>query len=368
MINYCKTNMLLGRRTTGKSIIMFAATLFIVLPSAAQMIQDPDLFAYPPYPWMDRCDEEIGATVPAFSCTDDSIGMIAPKLMHGDTCEKPEDLNARCVHMSRIGRLNSGNPDVDIVFSCRKDPDKNLHKGDKGVNFWDIAVIQYNKKNGKTCFYQYLNFDTNKDAKPGAPKSNSPDGKDFWNLRVDFCTGCHTNGPFVRSPHYYKEIENKGVKYIPEKQVYSDPVPYKVIHDHFPVYNVDIEGNDCTTCHNIGAFFALGEFHIGQVNKLAAGTIKSLVHNDTPSPTTGSYNGYNHFMTNEAKALSSDAGTDVSWEDAKKAIKELEACLVGQTRATIDKAKLPKGCELTPISTYDFPLPCLTRECEEIQR
>lgn len=338
--------------------LLIVITTSFIYPSSADIIQDASLHAAPPYVWMDRCDKEIGATVPAFNCVDDAIGVVAPKKVVNGKCEKPEDLNTRCVHMSRVGRLKSGNPDVDIIFSCRKDP-SSLHKDDKGDLFWDIAVIQSNRKNGKTCFYQYLD-EGGKDAKKGAPKSNSKEGKEFWNLRVDFCTGCHTHGPFVRSPHYYKEVkDSSGTRYVPEKDIFTEPRPFKVIHDHFPVYNVDATDNACTTCHNVGAFFALGQLHLGEVNNLAAGAVKSLRKADHPSPTPS---GYNRFMT--LKGYVHDNARAIA------AVKALEECFAGQTKATIDESKFPKGkgCKITPVSSYKSPLPCLTRECEEIQR
>ena len=297
-----------------------------------------------PYTWIERCDSEIGATVPAFSCDDDNIGTEVPKVMLTDkTCEKPEMLNNRCVHKSRVGRIVTADTkknDVDIIFSCRKNMQGGLHETDTSNKYWDIAVIQYSRKNGKTCFYQHLDVTADADDKAEAPASNSPAGIKFWDFRVNFCTTCHTNGPFVRSPHYWNDVkDSNGKRYLPEEaEINNDN--YTVIHPNPPVANVDIEGgNGCTTCHNIGVYFQKNKWRLGLINAIAAGMERSLaidpddIYEAFPSPTkTGNHD----FMAGET---SNPLG----------ALLALEECLKGQTEKTIDTSILPPGCKVTQI-------------------
>jgi len=63
-------------------------------------------------------------------------------------CDAPNVLNGACDPGSRFQVLKETN-DVAIVGHCRK-------HGHADHEYGDIAVIQYNKKNGAICFYQAL--------------------------------------------------------------------------------------------------------------------------------------------------------------------------------------------------------------------
>ncbi len=65
-------------------------------------------------------------------------------------CDFPNVLNHECDPGSRFKVLQDDD-NVAMVAHCRKESAK---AGDP--TFGDIAVIQYNKKNGATCFYQQL--------------------------------------------------------------------------------------------------------------------------------------------------------------------------------------------------------------------
>ena len=63
------------------------------------------------------CELDIGASIPAFQCSDGILVNDYPDAM--DKCDKPEHLGSRCVNYSWLGSLSTSNPDVDTIFSCR---------------------------------------------------------------------------------------------------------------------------------------------------------------------------------------------------------------------------------------------------------
>ena len=106
-----------------------------------------------------KCDEAIGVTVPDFKCDD---GTIVPTEHHQTNpdgspakyrpkraCDRPNQLNQECDPGSRFQVLPGSNDRAFAVAHCRK---QGLGSGQYG----DIAVIQHNKDNGATCFYQAL--------------------------------------------------------------------------------------------------------------------------------------------------------------------------------------------------------------------
>lgn len=121
--------------------------------------------------------EDIAIPVPEFSCAD---GYPVPKQVVRSKCEHPEDLYNRCVLNSRLGVLSRGEDNgVDIVFSCRTDPDDTsdpsaLDPDDS--TYYDIAAIQYERSTGKTCFYQYLG---EQDIDAVLPAPLSKEGRTF---------------------------------------------------------------------------------------------------------------------------------------------------------------------------------------------
>ena len=94
-----------------------------------------------------------------FDCDTDDNGAGKPVLEVPETnltgggwpngfCDAPNVLNHACDPGSRFQVLKETN-DVAIVGHCRK-------HGHADHEYGDIAVIQYNKKNGAICFYQAL--------------------------------------------------------------------------------------------------------------------------------------------------------------------------------------------------------------------
>ena len=67
-------------------------------------------------------------------------------------------------------------------------------------HYGDIAVIQHNRNNGATCFYQALgNLDGNVKA-PSKGTSAWPWLTPAGTASIG-CAGCHDNGPLIRSPY-----------------------------------------------------------------------------------------------------------------------------------------------------------------------
>lgn len=147
-----------------------------------------------------KCDDATGIRVPAFNC---DAGTSVPGQGNGGVCDRPNVLNAMCDPGSKFQVLPGGTADAVAVAHCRK-----VGLPVSGSLYNDIAVIQYNKANGATCFYQAL---TNL---PGqsipAPLSNGespwqPGNSASWlgpkATEAIGCTGCHDNGAFIRSPY-----------------------------------------------------------------------------------------------------------------------------------------------------------------------
>ena len=300
------------------------------------------------------CEKAMGP-IPAFTCNQ---GTVVPKKVKNGKCDKPEDLYARCVFKSTLGKLKSTKKDVEIVFSCRKEPvSGKTYEKDKSNTFYDIAIIQHNKKTGDTCFFQRLG-DVDGDAKmqPSKDKNGPADSSGeingvFWNEKPNFCTMCHSNGPFIRSPHYAEVKDSAGNRIIPSMSEIKDD-KYKILHEHYEVYNiskVDLpstknvseDDNACLDCHNIGAFTWVknGQLYMGEVNNLAASISRSLREDLTttpptlhPSPTTSGYHDY--MVVDNYPVGTQKAG--------KAAIKDLEKCFAKPT---------PKECKVTKLST-----------------
>ncbi len=153
-----------------------------------------------------KCEKATGIKVPSFSC---SAGTEVPgqgsiPQSHPPTtkCDHPNVLNSACDPGSKFQVLPGGNADAVAVAHCRK-----VGKTIAGDLYNDIAVIQYNKKNGATCFYQALtNLPGEKIPAPiDGDSAQWKDGKPHWMNPHDTqgigCTGCHDNGGFIRSEY-----------------------------------------------------------------------------------------------------------------------------------------------------------------------
>src|ERR1043166_206666 len=158
-----------------------------------------------------QCTAFIGEQVPDLDC---DAGTPVPDT-HGsgaaypnEVCDRPNVLNHVCDPGSKFQVLKQ-TADVAIVAHCRK-------KGHPGGGYRDIAIIQYNKKNGGTCFYQALGNDL--PAKMPSPINGNGPGQTQWYSPKDTadinCVQCHDNGPFIRSP-YLAQLRNEAKNRLP---------------------------------------------------------------------------------------------------------------------------------------------------------
>jgi hypothetical protein len=212
-----------------------------------------------------KCDAATGITVPAFDCTN---GVTIPgqgnvPAYHGGTCDNPNVLNGECDPGSRFQVLPGGNADAVAVAHCRKDGQPvNNHLYD------DIAVIQYNKKNGAVCFYQALKFLPGKRVPaprngtgpwdPGAADGNQGAWWTPSRTADTGCAGCHDTGGFIRSPYLARLKQPPHV--LPNQSTGFDNLnpPLKFVgrdFAHVRGWSIDAppgdSGNRCNSCHRL---------------------------------------------------------------------------------------------------------------------
>ena len=91
-----------------------------------------------------KCDAATGIHVPGFTCGNGSSQGTQPEgTVPRPRCDHPNVLNGACDPGSRFQVLPGGTADAVAVAHCRKNG-----KPIEGNVYNDIAVIQYNKKNG----------------------------------------------------------------------------------------------------------------------------------------------------------------------------------------------------------------------------
>ena len=233
-----------------------AEGLRIGSPDDCEITQRPDSLVE----FAAKCKAAIGIDVPPFRCDDrDQSTEVEEGHVTGSYpnafCDRPNVLNQECDPGSRFQVLVQ-TPEVSIVAHCRK-------KG-FGSDFGDVAVIQYNKVNGNTCFYQSPIRRVSADVP--APSSGRP----FWLTPSDTaginCVGCHDNGPFIRSPylaHLRDEPKNRlpGTNPGPgpwdQRFSWNRTIPYRFVGADFQawkVYAIEPQGpgSACTSCHRMG--------------------------------------------------------------------------------------------------------------------
>jgi hypothetical protein len=215
-----------------------------------------------------QCDKAIGVTVPDFDCdagTDvPGQGSVFSGNHPGATCDEPNRLRGLCDPGSRFQVLVNSDS-AYVVAHCRKED------GDPHM-YGDIAVIQYSRKNGATCFYQALGNENHGDmlggkSDPDAPEmpvkapSNGQRPNTLWmdpqSVANIGCGGCHDNGPLIRSP-YLNGLT--GVNMLPgsdDDTFNSDGELYSFVGDAFKdwvAYTVEVSGpaSECMSCHRLG--------------------------------------------------------------------------------------------------------------------
>jgi len=105
-----------------------------------------------------ECDPAVGLSVPAFDCSQGTdVPLTHLQLVPGEgepslMCDEPNRLNTECDPGSEFQVLLQ-NADAFVVAHCRN------RGGPANRTYKDIAVIQHNRTNGATCFYQALDED-----------------------------------------------------------------------------------------------------------------------------------------------------------------------------------------------------------------
>ncbi len=155
-----------------------------------------------------KCDAATGIRVPAFKCANGVLipeqGNIPATNPNATFCNRPDVLHGYCDPGSRFLVLPGRTTNAVAVALCRK-----VGRSITSNRYDDIAVIQHNKKNGATCFYQALDNLSGNVPSPRAVKvagTNSwQSGGNGWmsprRTEAIGCTGCHDNGAFIRSPY-----------------------------------------------------------------------------------------------------------------------------------------------------------------------
>ncbi|MES2676192.1 MAG: hypothetical protein V4660_18285 [Pseudomonadota bacterium] len=235
-----------------------------------------------------KCDQAIGLTVKDFVCDEGTLvptEHLTPSTATypNGTCDRPNVLNGKCDKGSRFQVL-ANTPSAFAVAHCRK---QGLGAGQYG----DIAVIQHNKNNGATCFYQgALNGNHNGNVK--APK-NGVGAPAFWMTPGEIansnftCVSCHDNGPIIRNPYLSQIKKDDPVgkdNRLPGAldTNFNSVQPYYFVGDDFAswkAYTVEVSGNMCLGCHRIGVS-----------NKGTGGTGRDFVSLATGSPAQSSKN------------------------------------------------------------------------------
>jgi hypothetical protein len=155
-----------------------------------------------------ECEEATGIAVPAFNC--DNGTLVPTDNFDGQSCDRPNVLQHECDPGSRFQVL-AKTQDAFVVAHCRK-------QGHPAGGYRYIAVIQYNRVNGATCWYQALTDDLPPQASApidgaGAGAGGGPGGTFPWlspaSTAAIGCVFCHDNGPIIRSP-YLAQLHNVG--------------------------------------------------------------------------------------------------------------------------------------------------------------
>ncbi|WNG30184.1 hypothetical protein F0U62_43865 [Cystobacter fuscus] len=193
-----------------------------------------------------KCDAAIGVTVPDFVCDSGTDVPMTNYHAADGTCDKPNRLNQECDPGSRFQVLTQ-TADAYVVAHCRK-------RGAGPGLFKDIAVIQHNKKNGATCFYQALGSALNGNVKaPSKGSSVWPWYSPTQTAAIN-CVRCHDNGPLVRSP-YLSQITGPNKLPGAGDVSFNRDQPYYFVGNDFAswrAYKVEVSGNLCTGCHRMG--------------------------------------------------------------------------------------------------------------------
>jgi hypothetical protein len=242
-----------------RNSLPFAILLLASLPAQAETLES----------YAQKCDAAIGVTVPDFVCDDGAPvpttddGVPVSTIPADGKCDRPNVLNSECDPGSVFTTLRDDGNAI-VVAHCRKQNVPNTSQRNAAGKFGDIAVIQHNKSNGATCFYQALqNSSTSPGPLDGRVKAPSKGLSAYtWLPPADTarigCGGCHDNGPIVRSPYLTQLATTPGAKFkLPGSGdvSFNSGQPYYFVGDDFAswkTYKVEVQGNLCIGCHTMG--------------------------------------------------------------------------------------------------------------------
>jgi hypothetical protein len=189
------------------------------------------------------CDQAIGVTVPDFDC--DAGTLVPTTHFANNKCDRPNRLNEECDPGSRFQVLTN-HENAYVVAHCRK-------QGLAAGRYADIAVIQYNRKNGATCFYQALGDLDGHVQAPSKGMSAWPWYSPAQTADIG-CVRCHDNGPLIRSP-YLTQLTGPNALPGSGDISFNRDQPYSFVGADFAswkAYKVEVAGNTCNGCHRMG--------------------------------------------------------------------------------------------------------------------
>jgi hypothetical protein len=171
---------------------------------------------------------------------------------HGTSCDRPQQLAEKCDPGSRFQVLTRSDKAYVVAHCCKGGLAEGRYK--------DLAVIQYNQRNGDTCFYQALGNLSGRVKAPmkGMGMWGPGDPASYWISPADTakigCGACHDNGAILRSPYL---AQLKGANQLPGAgdETFNSDEPYCFVGEDFAswkVYSVEVDGNKCNKCHRMG--------------------------------------------------------------------------------------------------------------------
>ena len=304
-----------------------------------------------------KCDAATGIHVPAFNCDDGTEvpgqGDVPATRPNATRCDQPNVLNRHCDPGSKFQVLPGGTADAVAVAHCRK-----VGLPVNGSIYNDIAVIQYNKKNGAMCFYQALtNLPGQNVPAPLSVGENpwQPTNAARWispaNTEGIGCTGCHDNGGFIRS-EYLAQLKtppnvlpntasgfnnlNTSVKYVGLD--YATNRSWSITA---PAAHGDV-GSPCTTCHRLAV-----------PNRMAFGRINGTAAHFAQVATAATQDSKNPHS--QASPIWMRPGQITYDSEAEKSATNFHNCAVGFFESGFTSP--PSGCVVTPLGVPFEPLP-----------
>ena len=283
-----------------------------------------------------QCDAEIGYTVSDFNC---DHGTLVPTTNYANhKCDRPNRLNQECDPGSRFQVLFD-NTDAYAVAHCRK-------QDHAAGRYGDIAVIQHNRKNGATCFYQALGNLSGDVKAPSKGRSAYSDWETPAGTASIGCAGCHDNGPLIRSPYLTQLTGSNKLPGAGDTSFNRDQ-PYRFVGNDFAswqVLKVEVAGNLCNSCHRMG----FNNVRTHQGTALDLGLRATATSEVAKNP---------HSTDSPIWMLPSSTYYSQTNEDAAKAI---AACAT----AYRNNQTLPSGCKVTDYTTVGAGCVRLYDECD----